>query len=369
MHIKIAERLKPYSHNPGTSCIVPNTSYQVQVFPTRLRIYDLSHSNPKLLTELIFELQGPLEDFTVQNDLERGEVRVWGKTTSGFIRYTLNSCMDQTGLLLNFEKTASEGIKIYQEGNLRIVQPKDSFSLFDSGLIASTELFRPPLIERLSLGNHKAQDWELVHRRLDLSEILPIWHRLGQLIPASASIYQNETEGTLALLQMCREGLSAGCPEKLVRLWINLYRASMHGIMVPRLLDDQFQGIIDSQSTFSSAVSPLVLLTESAKLIRRLFIQTNELNVLLLPALPPEFHCGRVTDARIKDGKITMEWSKKIIRRLEVCMNDDVEVSFHFRHVKQYRLRRNMNEKGCWISSGSSVHLEKNTLYFFDNFK
>lgn len=367
MYIKIAEKLRPYSHIPGTSCILPGSSYQLQVFPTRLRIFDLTHSEPKLLTELIFDLQGPFEDFTVQNDLERAEVRIWGKTSSGYLRYFLKSHINGIGLCINFEKTLLEGLKVYQEGNQRIIRAKESIFLFTNGLNTDVELFYPPLMERLSLGNSKAQDWELVHRRLDLREILPIWHRLGQLIPKPT--YQKETDGTLQLLQECREGLGLGHPEKLVPLWTNLYRAGMQEMMVPRLVDTQFQGLIDSQSAFKSDVSPLILLKESARLIREFFLHTNESSIQLLPALPPEFHCGRLTNLQFKHGTIAMEWSKKIIRRLEVYMQRDAEVSFDFRHVKQCRLRQSMNEKGCWISSGSPVHLEKNSHYFLDNFK
>lgn len=364
-YIKIAERLKPYSHVPGTLCILVGSSYQIQVFPTRLRIFDLAHSEPKFLTELIFELHGPVEDFTIQNDLEKGELRVWGKTPMGFIRYSLKAHLNGPGLNLAFEKIPSIEINVFHDGVLKTVQAKESFSLFNLPSNMPIEFFQPVSIERLSLGNHKAQDWELVHRRLDLTEILPVWHRLGQLTPQP--IYNNEIEGTFELLKECRDGLALNQPEKLVQSWTNLYRAGMQGILVPRLLDEQFQGLIHSQT--KAAVSPLGLLTESAKLIRKFFIQVRESGIEILPALPPEFHCGRLIDIPFEEGNMSFEWSKKVIRRLEVCMNQDSEITFHFKHVKHYRVRKNMNEKGLRVFSGSSIHLEKNTLYFFDNFQ
>jgi hypothetical protein len=365
MQIKIAERLKPYTHLPGTSCLLPGSSYQIQVFPALIRFFDLSAS-PQLLDEIAFDFQGPLKDFTAQNDLEKGEVRVWGECPSGFVRYSLNSCAKGGGVRLTFDKTPPGGIRVSSQTINLIAQAKESISLFDLEPIEESSLYRPPSIDRLSLGNHKAQDCELIRRRLDLAEIFPIWHRLGQLVVAPA--YHDEAEGTLALIQACQNGLSQGKPEHLAQLWVNLYLAGFHGMMAPRLWDDQYQGIIPNQGPMESSLSPLILLTQAACLIRQHFIQKTEAGIKILPMLPPEFHSGRLLGVQLEDAVVSLEWTKKIIRRLEAEINRDAEMIFHFRHVKRCRLRKSKGGKGVWIESGKPVLLEKNHHYFFDNF-
>lgn len=365
MYIKIAERLKPYSHIPGASTVLPGSSYQIEAFPACLRIYDLTQSFPKLLVELLFDLQGPFKDFTLQNDLEKGEIRVWGELSTGLIRYTIRASTKDRGVRILFEKTPENGIKIRFNETEKLLHAKESLYLLSES-IAEAELFSPNTLERLSLGNNKAQDWELINRRLDLTEILPIWHRLGLLV--NSKTLNEETEGTLMLLKTCRAGLELNQPEKLAQLWTNLYQASMYQLLVPRLLDDQFQGFLDKHHIENQAVSPLILLNQAAAVIRKFFVRFDHSNIHLLPALPPEFHCGRLMDVQIKQGKLTMEWSKKMMRRLEIVMQEDAEIIFHFRHATQCRIRRNMNEKGKKVLSGIPIQLEKNTHYFFDNF-
>lgn len=362
-NIKIAERLKPFSHIPGTACILPGSGYQVQIFPTLLRFHDLA-SSPKLLTEIQFDLQGPLQDFTVQNDLEKGELRIWGNAPAGFVRYSINSHKSGKGLRVHFEKTPVDGIHLIHENSAHKFFPNDSLTLFHAPFNGD-EIFRPLSIDRLSLGNHKSQDWEQILRRRDLSEIFPVWQRLGQLIPTP----KKQDEGAYALLHACREGMRLNQPEKLYQLWINLFMAGFHSLLAPRVWDDQFQGLITEQPKDMPWISPLGLLTEGANLIRELFIHSNHATINILPSLIPEFHAGRLIEVSLEGAKISLEWSKKTIRRLEFIPEIDQEWIFHFKHVKECRIRRNKSEKGGLVESGHPVILEKNSHYFFDNFK
>lgn len=353
--IKIAERLKPFSHLPGATTLLPGTGYQVQVFPVKLRIFDLSKTTPHLLTEVDFDLKGPFERFTVQNDLEKREIRVWGDTPAGFFRYKLKNAT------IHFEKIPGGSMHLAHEGIQKTIQTKEQFNLLPE--MPSVNLH--PL-ERLSLGNHKAQDWDLVQRRLDLTEILPVWYRLGQMLPKLTC--QGETGGTLTLLETCREALKQNQPEKIMPLWKQLYQAGVSGILVPRLIDDQFQGLVDSP-ILPQDISPLALFTEFTQIMRACFIQSEKNCVKILPSLPPEFHCGRMTNILLENAKLSIEWSKKVIRRMEVLTDFDKEIFFNFKHVKQCRLRTSKNEKGKIVLSGSSVYLTKNKHYLFDNFK
>jgi len=76
MKIKIAERLRPFSHTPGASCLIPGTCFAVTAFPTLLRIDQ---------HEIKLKLTGPVSNFTLQQDLEKNCVFVFGKAKEGHL--------------------------------------------------------------------------------------------------------------------------------------------------------------------------------------------------------------------------------------------------------------------------------------------
>lgn len=133
MTFEIAARLKPFSHRPGTTCVIPGTSTVVQVFPTLLRYKDLMTGKS---WEETLDWKGPVEGFTVE--LDSTSLEVFGKTADGFRRKQLG-------------------------------QP-----------------FKRPL-ERLSLGKHTKLDWDLVLRRMDMEEMAPVLFQLGQLVPETTA--------------------------------------------------------------------------------------------------------------------------------------------------------------------------------------
>lgn len=380
MRITIAERLRPYSHTPGVDCILPGSSLGLQIYPCLIRVYDLSQSHHELLTEFHLDLKGPLKDFTVLNDLEKGEVKVWGHTLKGFVRYRLVSQEEGISLALCVEKTPEGGMPISLKKGLfcwhsseqapssvstAILQPKESLTWRSS--IGLLDPYHPPLTDRLSLGSHKAQDWDLVKRRLDLKEILPVWNRLGQLI--RQPLHSKKREGTATLLEDCERAIQGGHPELIASPLLNLFQAGFRGLLVPRLQDDQYQGIVSHQTT-DEELSPLILLTEGRVLIRQLFIQQQGQTLLCLPALPPELHCGRFIQIQVDGGAVDLEWSKKTMRRMIFYPSDNREWTFIFPPaIKSCRLRQREADKGSPYFSGQSSLFEKNSIYFFDNFE
>lgn len=366
MQISIAERLKPFCHLPGTSTILPGTGYQVQLFPCLIRIYHLKKAFPILLAELSLELKGPVEQFTLCNDLEKGRLTVWGKTAEGWIRYHLMSSQ-QKGVRLFIERAPSGRCWISQEQDRHLLHDKEWLDILDSS--SPFIPYQIPSCDRLSLGNHKAQDWELVNRRLNLTEIFPIWHRLGQLLPSMT--LPNIKEGSLVLLEACQKSLIEGKPEHAELHWLNLFRGGFNSLLNPQLEDIYYQGLVDPSPLTFLEVSPLVLLTEGARLIRQLFIQQERDQILILPFLFPCFPCGRLLDVPLEGGgMLSFEWTKKSIRRLILDVEHDRELTLKFRsHVRSYRLRQHSQDKGERIHCPSSLFLKKNHRYLFDNFK
>lgn len=301
MKITISERLRPFCHLPGTSCVIPWSSWKVQAFPTLLKFENLITGEKK---EDKLPWKGPVLDFTIELDLEKGVVWVFGHTLDGYRRH-------------------------------KIEMPEIPVAA----------------LERLSLGMHKTLDWELVKRRRDLKEILPVWFRLGQMVPEAG-----KKVGAAALLK--EYGKMEVC-----EAYLKMFLAGFEGILTPRLSDPDHQGII-AEGNFSE--SPLVLLREGARLIRSLFFTESKESWSFLPCLPPEFHAGRLLDLQTELGdKIDLEWSKKLLKRVIITPAVSREIFIHL----QKPLQSFRAEKGERQTIERSLKLEAGKRIYLDRFE
>ena len=249
--ITIKARLKPFSHLPGTPCMVPGTATCIRAFPTRLLFTDLITGKT---WEEPLPWKGPVEEFTVEMDLDRGGAAIFGKTRGGFRRHWI------AGEKKRFEK--------------------------------------------LSLGKHTLLDWELVRRKMSIEELAPILFALGQGVPLAEC-----TSPALALLHFTDK-------REIVPNLKNFFRVAFSGMLVPRLTDEEFQGIIAEGKTSGS---PLALLRQGYGVLRSLFFEEANREIALLPLLPPEFHAGRLTHLLTTQGDtFALEWSKKILKRVVI---------------------------------------------------
>ncbi|MBA3958062.1 MAG: hypothetical protein H0X51_06685 [Parachlamydiaceae bacterium] len=343
MHITIAERLKPFSHEPGIQFILPGSCLRFTCYPALLRVHDLSQTPPKLLTDVTLNVTGPLTDFTVQQDLEKARIYIWGHSPKGFLRYAIHAVADAPKQFL---------IKIEKK-------PEDFGMSYPN---ETADPYSPKPTERLSLGSHKNQDWTLLQRHNDMHAILPLWFRLGQLTPH----FQNQTcEGSLHLLKECQQLINTHNTTALVPALTLLLQAGFEPGLSPRLSDESNLGL--RLPPVTSQASPLILLSEGAALIRSCFIATHSNHISILPALPPEFHCGRLIQVHLPNlGILDMEWSKKLIRRIHFQALTTANVSFQFqKDITRFRLN------GCFVETiQRSAHLpiEKGNSYFFDRF-
>ena len=368
MHISIAERLRPFCHEPGTSTILPGWGYQVQVFPCLIRLYQMNKSPPLLLTELNLDFKGPVEQFTICNDLEKGRITIWGKTAEGWMRYHLMSALRYEGIRLLVERAPLNGFPIAEEGKCHLLHPGQWLDLLEQR--SSFEPYLVPPCDRLSLGNHQAQDWEMIKRRFNLKELLPLVHRLGQLLPALP--LTSSQEGTLALLEDCHQSFSSKRPEQSEEKWKHFFLGCLSSLLVPQLEDVHYQGLVKIQPLTSLEISPLVILSEGSRLIRELFVQQEKDDLAILPHLLPSLPCGRLLNVPLADGGLlSLEWTKKTIRRLILHVGgEDREFILKFHSsVRHYRLRQNDKEKGERKSCRSSLILKKNCRYLLDNFQ
>lgn len=335
MQIRIAQRLKPFSHIPGTYFVLPGATLRFQIFPTLIRIHDLAAD--KAVKEISLNVHGPVKNFTVMQDLERGCITVWGHTQIGYMFYHITA--KGNSFALHIKKQPSEPI-----------------------LDDKTENFQAaplPKMARLSLGSHTAQDWS----RMDtMEEILPIWHRLGQLTPGQRYSPSND------LLAVCQKAIVQKDLNAIVPVFHNLFIAGFDPGLSPRLSDTQHQGFPLSPVVGASS---LPLLTEGARLIESLFISQNGQQLAILPALPTEFHFGRMIGISLGDkGILDMEWSKKVIRRMMLIAAADSQMECLFQNgLKRFRLRNSEEDPGVVIPCGGTISVLAGSRYIFDCFE
>jgi hypothetical protein len=347
MRIKIAQRFYPFSHVPGTECLLPGSPVLLRVFPARLEVYNASSWPEKFIGSVSFPVGGVVERFTVQQDLEHSCVKVWGHCPEGYFCYRVVA--NVPGPTLIYEKQPESWKKENFEFDLDYPQ-----ELHDKG-------------KRLSLGNHKKQDWELISRRCDLTEILPIWLRLSDSIPIVEDFIE---EGVCSLFSQAEDIIAKKNVLDVVSIFKKLFLSGFHGIMVPRLDDDQYQGIVNSGEV-ETETSPLQVLSRGAELIEKLFIQLNGNVINILPVLASEFHCGRFTGILCGDqGSLDMEWSKKLIKKVIFHAAKESVLKLRFQKgVKTFRLRESIKDKGVRVSCGSDIEISTGKTYFLDNFQ
>lgn len=175
--IEIREKLRPYSRKEGTKCLVPCSDWIFEAFHDRIVISD---------GEVVpISLSGPVRNFLVQMDLERDCAWISGLTPNGV--YELQLTAEDGQLFLTVRRIPKDGLKI---GN-NPVTLRQKILLASGGVTVERRL-----PERLSLGNWKAQDWDLVSQRKDPREFVPTLFLLGQksvLSPRSGIFGLEET--------------------------------------------------------------------------------------------------------------------------------------------------------------------------------
>lgn len=343
--------LKPYTHAPGLPLLIPVSQVIVEIFPALIRF-------PFLSEDIFLLLDNPVTHFSVFSDWEKNRVIVSGQLHDFFFRYFL--FFEGESLQLQIERAPPQGICFALKGGAVLGLRGQKIDL---------QILRKPVSslkrEFLSLGNYKSQDWEQIRRRADLTEILPLWLTIGRSIGENFPVTSG---GTFDLLEECRKNLAENAHDQMERKWKQLFFSAFGGLLIPRVVDTDYWGI-PSRPVADLEVSPWGLLTESAALIRSFFVREEENIIEILPHLPPLCHCGSFQGICLNQGILSIEWTKKTVRRLIFVSEEQQEICFSFRsNVRSFRLRSSLNKKGERKHCGDSILVEKNVSYFFDNF-
>ena len=334
MNLRIAERFRPFSHTPGASCLIPGTCWTLQAFPTLICFsYGLQHF------ELALKLSGPVESFTLEQDLEKGCVWVFGRAKEGYFR--LRFTAETKGLSILAAKTPEAGI-LSSHG---VLQPKVSLLI-----PLDWTVHKPSFLERLSLGSHKKQDWDMVRRRLDVKMLLPALLYLAQHVPAAAA----------------KASFFPEKKEDAARQLASFFKAHCTNILVPRLKDEEHQGLLFSE--LEKDLEPCSLLYEAALWGRSLFIESREQHIHLLPHLPREFDCGRFLNVSVSPwGRLDMEWASSCLRKIVFRSTADGELFFDWPNKQDaFRVRVQRFEKGRYQKTTEPFMVKAGTTYFLD---
>lgn len=369
MKIAIARRLRPFSHQPGVTCLLPQSTWQVCVFPTRIEMMPVGgEEKEKVVLHLC--LQGPVDRFTLELDLERGYLRVFGQTQKGYLSYEIRRTA--SNIVLFVDKCpadfaiASNGAVCFP---LRLLKAKEELSLIsiDQMPLSKSKGFAP----RLCFGVHKAQEWEGIWRRSDLKEIFPFLLRLSDWVPSVQKPFV--PSGTFSLLQQCIERGPLESSNSLATLFSQWLKVAFSDMLIPRWKDADFQGIFSDHEEAKMMGSPLSLLKEGGQLIRSLFFQEQPLEWSFLPTLLPCFPAGRFTDIMTEKGeRICLEWSKHRLQKaiIQTAGSRAVQLCLP-KEITSVRIRYSLKDRGRLVSvvdGRMSIDLPEAKLLFLDRF-
>lgn len=297
-------RFRPFSHLPGCRWMLPGTSLVYEVYPSCTYIFDIDRPEEK--EKIVFDHEGPLDQFCVLQDLEKGKIIFSGFTKKGFIR------REFSGTVL-------------------------------------------PDRERLFLGPDKSQDWQQVARRKNVREIVPFLYWLAQSVALPAGECSGQIEPSLV------HALKAAKRDEVELHLKNLYMAAFGSHLVPRVVDSDQNGYLVPIYPGSS----LHLLKEIFCIIRSLFIQEEGSSISILPRLPPAFVSGTLANIRTKNGHtISLEWTKGLIRRVLIKAAQDDELSLSFqKQIASFRLEKHR------MQPPATLKLTQNKSYLLDNFE
>lgn len=338
MSITIAERYRPFSHVPGVRCLLPRTSWIVQAYPALIRFTHCETEASSETIEIPIQLTGPVREWTVQQDLEKGNICIWGIAREGRFRVRLEASRD--AIQFKMERSPVEGL-ICAGTKL---SAGDVLTWTHSGPFVDTNV-----TERLSLGSHRDQDWSVIWRRLDFRDIFPVLFHLGQWTP------RIDKCSTTSMHQLIERG------------WEPFLRAAFDGVLSPRLNDDQWQGILPIE-TIPSQASPTTLITQAAHGIRRLFIEEREMELKLLSCT--DFESGRMVHAQCDFGSVDLEWSKFTPRRLQIHARCDAQIQLNLpKPIHFFRIRNQLQDRGERMAANDRIDLEAGKNYWIDRFE
>ncbi|MBF5050415.1 Uncharacterized protein CLAVI_000016 [Candidatus Clavichlamydia salmonicola] len=321
--ISLFVKQAPFSHNPGTLCLVPGADIVVRAFPSYFVVETLEG---ELVTEQDCHVSGLVKNFTIMQDLKKGCVTVFSD------QYRFHVLPNKT---------------ILKAKNPSLPKPKNQEILF--------------------LGSSKTQDWDLILRRQNLQEIFPLWFRLG-------TFFQEDVVGpvegaTFSLLKECQQLVANHSSSQITPAFTKLFLAAFSDMLIPYTNEKNGWGILPKNLDLTKIAVPL--LKQSSLLIRSLFLTHDADTISILPTLSPDFDSGRMMNIEIPlMGSIDIEWTKKLIRRITFRSVVSKKIQFIFSpEIARYRFSIKKTSAQKIMNKENSIEVSPNEIYYFDRFE
>lgn len=308
--------------------MIPCSTWAVEAYPTEIRIFKEGES-----FSLQLNLTGPVACFTLEQDLEKNLVRVFGRAKEGYFNFEISHI--GKAILISLKRGKSMSYQFKGKGG---VLERDQFLE-----IQADDAFLQSHVERLSLGMNKKLDWELVSRRGDLKEILPILFFLGQKAgQADSSLIIGELN--------------------------NFIKKHFEHILLPKRVSDKRLGL--SGQDIPSHIPLSAILSKSYEAIRSLFIKEEKGEVLILPHLPVQFVSGRMTGLKTENAIFDLEWTKRKLRKVRIVALTSGPLKIKWpKDVDSFRLKLRPQEKGKMISPSDEIILIPGQITYLDKFQ
>lgn len=375
-------RFAPYSILTTSSSLIPFSTIICEIFPAHINLKTVIFNKEEAdyLGEVQLNEIGPVNNFTCKLDLEKGKIEVSCFLLKGFFRYEIEA-KEPSSILIKFLKvpkdtSISPEITIINQKTSFLERDGNKFSLDNFKKIeekdvlvieTSSEVKRLLSRERLMLGSHKSQDVEMIKRRGDLAEILPIWFFLSQTINIPKELIQPSKDSLFSQLE---KAVQKSEKEQIPQLLLNIFKTGFSSLFLPSFCNHSYLGL--NEPCFSNnAISPLNFLSVSYFLIRSLFFREHDQHIEFLPVNPPQFHSGKLLNIETyKKHKISFEWSKKTVRRVVIEVTNDENFSFKFKsEIKSFRISSLDNKKEIKKSINKSEIFLQKGIYLLDKFE
>jgi len=357
--ISIDKKLYLSSYSAHTKLPIAQSLWQVDICPARLLF---THPTYPMI-EIFWCFDEKIEQFLIYYDLEKGFIEVSGKESKSFFSYRL--IHDERGLSLTMRRLTKPRLGYHYTKSSsslqKTIQKAEIILLNDErGVISKSPL------ETLFLGCHKQPLFSQVKTRGLLEEILPLWHRLAQLIPS-----QKPNKVSSKLLQAIDDAVVAKAHDNLEKPLLDLFQKGFCHVFIPRIYDEDFLGGEQLGEKLFDLKDPYSLFTICKDKIRSLFFKQEKNKLYILPHLPKQLHQGKMLNIICEDlGILHIEWSKKALRKMIFEAVNGGKVDFIFpENFKRFRIREKGSRKKGFFSKESSISVIKGKTYFLDRFE
>jgi hypothetical protein len=348
-----------FSENPGSKSFVPLTDWEVEAFPTLLM---LKNAKDNRLFHLHFNFNGPVSQFKMFLNLEKDLILVQGfDPHQQFFRYQIQK--KEQSIEIVFKK----GINLDQihfdiNCPLEVQTEKKTIKIKIPDLRSMEAVSR----EILLLGMHKKQDIDLMLRRNDPKEILPLWFQLAQLLPTCV----DHSQGLCHLIDRMNHHIHLKEKPLFARDLQYFIPASFTSFLMPRLNDENHTGIEKKEKFEVVHADKIALITKGKKILRSLFLDQKNDAIEILPCLPISFSSGHCMDWVIEDrGLLSFAWSNHHLKKISFAANKDFDLLLHLPHgIKEFRMRKERSDKGIKIHAQEKISVKAGEEYFFDRF-